>query len=219
MAVLAKGYAHGGHWEAAEEALEAVLNSDSIKMRVKTVTAFVHACSHAGDLPRIARWLQRLPSLGVALAPRVMAAAVSVAHEAGDAAAADALWREAGGAAYFGLYKALVPPEEGGRRGWTVLRDHPVRQPHAQSTALDLSNCDDVMMHVALRAEAERLRTQPPSATVCIYAYTPKSVSGKGVERAGVFHALVEHLGMHISALPGAPSLFKASVHAQEQTQ
>ncbi|KAG5185010.1 hypothetical protein JKP88DRAFT_139848, partial [Tribonema minus] len=61
MAVLANGYANGRHMVAAEEALEAVLNSGiPINQRVRTVTAFVHACSRAGDLPRIVRWLRRL---------------------------------------------------------------------------------------------------------------------------------------------------------------
>ncbi|KAG5184993.1 hypothetical protein JKP88DRAFT_276922 [Tribonema minus] len=202
---VAEGYAHGGHVDAAEQALEAAFRSSSTGAAATTahmhaILAFMGACRRARDLPRALRWLRRLPSLGLAPSPRVVEVVVSVAHHAGDVAAADALWREAGGAAYFGLYKALVPPKE--RRGWIVLRDHPVRQPHAQSTALDLSNCDDVMMHVALRAEAERLRTQPPSATVCIYAYTPKSVGVKSVERAGVFHALdaLEQLSRKLDA-------------------
>ncbi|KAG5184986.1 hypothetical protein JKP88DRAFT_262780 [Tribonema minus] len=216
---VAEGYAHGRHVDASEQALEAAFRSSSTgaaatAAHMHAILAFMGACRHERDLPRALRWLQRLPSLGVALSPRVVEVVVTVAHNAGDDAETDKLWREAGGAAYFGLYKALVQPEEGGRRGWTVLLDHPVRRPHAQSTALDLSSCNDVMMHVALRAEAEWLRTQPPSATAYTYAYTPKSV-----ERAGVFHALVEHLGMHISAVPGATGLFKASVCAQEQAQ
>ncbi|KAG5176437.1 hypothetical protein JKP88DRAFT_335094 [Tribonema minus] len=145
--------------------------------------------------------------------------AVSVAHDAGDAATADALWREVGGAAHFGLYKALAPPKEGKRRGWTVLMDHPVRQPHAQRTVLDLSSrtCVDGVLHAALRAEAARLRTQPPPATVYIYiagATTPPRVA-----RTAVFHALVASLSMHVSAVPPTPGLFKASVRAHEQTK
>ncbi|KAG5184997.1 hypothetical protein JKP88DRAFT_313662, partial [Tribonema minus] len=72
LAMCAKGYGYGRHWGAAEDALEAVLNSDStITMRVQTATAFVHACSRAGDLPRIVRWLQRLPLLGLTPLPRM----------------------------------------------------------------------------------------------------------------------------------------------------
>ncbi|KAG5184999.1 hypothetical protein JKP88DRAFT_140157, partial [Tribonema minus] len=61
LAALTRGYAHGWHWDAAEEALEALFNSGSpIGVRMDSVTVFVKACDHAGDLPRIVRWLRRL---------------------------------------------------------------------------------------------------------------------------------------------------------------
>ncbi|KAG5191480.1 hypothetical protein JKP88DRAFT_285145 [Tribonema minus] len=172
-AALAKGYVYGGHMEAAEEALEAVLSSDSaVNVRTDAVTLFMNACGSAGDLPRIVRWLQRLPSLGLAPTPRMWNVAVSAAHKGGDAAAADSLWRDAGGAAYFGLYKVLVPPKGGASRGWTVLVDHAAEQPHAMSVALDVSTCSVGMIHAALRAEVSRLRTQRVSAVLYIYIQT-----------------------------------------------
>eukprot|EP00611_Tribonema_gayanum_P012440 TRINITY_DN2307_c0_g2_i6.p1 TRINITY_DN2307_c0_g2~~TRINITY_DN2307_c0_g2_i6.p1 ORF type:complete len:406 (-),score=115.68 TRINITY_DN2307_c0_g2_i6:42-1259(-) len=211
MAVLAKGYAHGGHWEAAEEALEAVLNSDrSTSMRVKTVTAFVHACGRASDLPRIVRWLQRLPSLGLAPTPRMWNVAVSAAHKGGDAVAADSLWRDAGGAAYFGLYKVLVPPKGGASRGWTVLVDHAAEQPHATSVALDVSTCSVGMIHAALRAEVSRLRTQRVSAVLYIYIQT--SMPHDHAIAAAEVAAVVRDVGLHISTVPDTPGLFRVAL-------
>ncbi|KAG5185008.1 hypothetical protein JKP88DRAFT_219574, partial [Tribonema minus] len=153
--------------------------------------------------------------LSVALAPRVMAAAVSVAHEAGDAAAADALWREAGGAAYFGLYKVLVPPKEGSDGGWTVLVDQAVRrQPHAQNTALDLSSCNDGVMHAALRAEAWRLRAQPASAVSYVYTGT---FTAHRQARATALRELMGAAGVQTSLVHRTPGLFSVSVRAPEQ--
>ncbi|KAG5185881.1 hypothetical protein JKP88DRAFT_354038 [Tribonema minus] len=154
LAVLANGYANSGRMVAAEGALEAALNCDChVSARMEAVTFFMNACGRAGDLPRVVRWLRRLPSLGLAPTPRMWNVAVSAAYKRGDAAAADSLWREAGGAAYFGLCKVLVPPKEGASRGWTVLVEHPAEQPHATGVALDVSTCSVGMIHAALRAE------------------------------------------------------------------
>ncbi|KAG5184983.1 hypothetical protein JKP88DRAFT_313632 [Tribonema minus] len=219
LAALAKGYGHGGHWEAAEEALEAVLNSDTTTdMRVITVTAFVHACSRAGDLPHIVRWLQRLPSLGLVPTPRMWEIAVSTAHEAGDAAAADALWREAGGATYFGLYKVLVPPEEGASSGWTMLVDHPAQQEHAPGAALDLSTCTAGVIHTALRAEVSWLRMQPVPSVLYVY-YIQTSAPDEHAIAASEAAAVMEAVGLHISAVPGTPGLFKASLPSHSSMQ
>eukprot|EP00611_Tribonema_gayanum_P012436 TRINITY_DN2307_c0_g2_i2.p1 TRINITY_DN2307_c0_g2~~TRINITY_DN2307_c0_g2_i2.p1 ORF type:complete len:407 (-),score=120.79 TRINITY_DN2307_c0_g2_i2:42-1262(-) len=210
-AALAKGYVYGGHWEAAEEALEAVLNSDSlVNVRTDAVTLFMNACGSAGDLPRIVRWLQRLPSLGLAPTPRMWNVAVSAAHKGGDAVAADSLWRDAGGAAYFGLYKVLVPPKGGASRGWTVLVDHAAEQPHATSVALDVSTCSVGMIHAALRAEVSRLRTQRVSAVLYIYIQT--SMPHDHAIAAAEVAAVVRDVGLHISTVPDTPGLFRVAL-------
>eukprot|EP00611_Tribonema_gayanum_P012443 TRINITY_DN2307_c0_g2_i9.p2 TRINITY_DN2307_c0_g2~~TRINITY_DN2307_c0_g2_i9.p2 ORF type:complete len:635 (-),score=149.15 TRINITY_DN2307_c0_g2_i9:42-1946(-) len=211
LAALAKGYGHGGHWEAAEEALEALFNIYSPdQLRMQTVTNFLSSCCRAGDLPRIVRWLQRLPSLGLAPTPRMWNVAVSAAHKGGDAVAADSLWRDAGGAAYFGLYKVLVPPKGGASRGWTVLVDHAAEQPHATSVALDVSTCSVGMIHAALRAEVSRLRTQRVSAVLYIYIQT--SMPHDHAIAAAEVAAVVRDVGLHISTVPDTPGLFRVAL-------
>eukprot|EP00611_Tribonema_gayanum_P023895 TRINITY_DN5123_c0_g1_i2.p1 TRINITY_DN5123_c0_g1~~TRINITY_DN5123_c0_g1_i2.p1 ORF type:complete len:129 (-),score=27.50 TRINITY_DN5123_c0_g1_i2:80-466(-) len=128
------------------------------------------------------------------------------------------MWREAGGAAYFGLYKVLVPPEEGASRGWTVLVDHPAEQPHTTSTALDLSACAAGMIRAALRSEVSRLRMQPAPSVLYIY-YIQASAPGEHAMAASEATAVMEDVGLHISSVPGTPGLFKASLASHSSMQ
>ncbi|KAG5184981.1 hypothetical protein JKP88DRAFT_262778 [Tribonema minus] len=195
LAALAKGYAHGGHMDAAEGALQAVLGSGgSLVVRQSAIVTFLSACRRARDLPRVLRWLRRVPKMGFAPTARMWDVAVNAAHEAGDAAATDALWREAGGAAYFGLYKALVPPKEGSGGPWRVLEGH-----RAQGTALDLSSCTAGVIHAALRAEAARLRALPPAAALYIYAQKKNSLHKR--EIAADIRTFMEAAGAHVSSV------------------
>eukprot|EP00611_Tribonema_gayanum_P003156 TRINITY_DN12460_c0_g1_i6.p1 TRINITY_DN12460_c0_g1~~TRINITY_DN12460_c0_g1_i6.p1 ORF type:complete len:710 (-),score=242.00 TRINITY_DN12460_c0_g1_i6:30-2159(-) len=222
LAELAKGYAGAGDLDAAERTLEALCESSAdgatAAQLAATLVYFVLACSRAGDLPRILRWLPRVAPLGRRRLPVMVLIAVSTAHEVGDAAAADALWREAGGAAEFGLYKALAPPpEEGDGRGWTVLVDEVVQQPtHELSCALDVSSSRIGVAHAALRAEARQLRAQPPPAARYIFAgaATPEQHAN-----AAAVGAVMEKAGVTVSAVPETPGLFKASVPEQAQAQ
>ncbi|KAG5184998.1 hypothetical protein JKP88DRAFT_198618 [Tribonema minus] len=201
-------------------AIDVFRDMEANHLAFNTVTSFVDACGRAGDLPHIVRWLQRLPSLGLAPSPRMWDIAVSTAHRVGDTAAADALWREAGGAAYFGMYKVLVPPEEGTSRGWTVLVDHPAQQPHTTSTALDLSACSAQvgMIHAALRAEVSRLRMQPVPSVLYVY-YMQTFAPGEHAIAASEAAAVMEDVGLHISSVPGTPGLFKASLASHSSMQ
>ncbi|KAG5177200.1 hypothetical protein JKP88DRAFT_282040 [Tribonema minus] len=100
------GYATGGHLLLLEDALEAAVQEGYAQPNM--VQAMVRCCVRLGDVPRTQRWLQRWVSLGLIPTMTTWHMAIDLAHEAGDADAADALWRDAEAAGAIVLYKRCV---------------------------------------------------------------------------------------------------------------
>ncbi|KAG5181665.1 hypothetical protein JKP88DRAFT_349123 [Tribonema minus] len=160
---IIRAYAIGGHVQLAEEALQAAVRSGHAQPYL--AMPLLKGCERAQDVAGVRRWLQRLPSLGMATTAAMWRLAIETAHEAGDAAAADALWRDARAAGAPSLYKAMRSTRTSQGRVVVVDRDTPalLQQPH--NSALDLSDCTMAVAHVALREAARELRKMAPPAT------------------------------------------------------
>ncbi|KAG5187783.1 hypothetical protein JKP88DRAFT_306508 [Tribonema minus] len=201
---VVRGYAMGGHLQRAEDALEAAIASGDADPTM--VIAMLRGCRDARDLPRTKRWLQRSLSLGLATAS-AWHLAVGTAHAAGDAGAADALWRDAEAAGAPSLYKAMRTLRGGCGRAVDVNQPSLLRRPHA--SAPDLSRCDVGVAHAAARAAARDLRRAPPPAVV--YIYTGHSNPKQDVIARAVT-AIMLDAGAHVSKESGRGAIWKAEM-------
>ncbi|KAG5182362.1 hypothetical protein JKP88DRAFT_318816 [Tribonema minus] len=86
---IIRGYAIGGHVQLAEEALQAAVTSGHAQSFL--AMPLIKGCRRAQDVAGARRWLERLPSLGLATTPRMLLVAMETAHEAGDADAVPSL--------------------------------------------------------------------------------------------------------------------------------
>ncbi|KAG5187782.1 hypothetical protein JKP88DRAFT_306506 [Tribonema minus] len=200
-----RGYALGGHLQRAEDAFEAAVASGDADP--KMVKAMLRGCRRARDAQRAERWLRRALSLGLAPTASAWHLAVETAHEAGDADAADALWREAEAAGALSLYKAMSTLHGGCGRAVDVNQPSLLRRLHA--SALDLSRCDAGLAHAAARAAARDLRRAPPPANRYIFTGSSKP---KQVAIAQAVTAIMRDAGAQVSKESGRGNIWKAEM-------
>eukprot|EP00611_Tribonema_gayanum_P024850 TRINITY_DN5559_c1_g1_i2.p1 TRINITY_DN5559_c1_g1~~TRINITY_DN5559_c1_g1_i2.p1 ORF type:complete len:596 (-),score=134.95 TRINITY_DN5559_c1_g1_i2:137-1870(-) len=206
---IIRGYAAGGHVQLAEEALQAAVTSGYA--RPFLAMPLMKRCKSTQDVAGARRWLERLPSLGLATTPGMWLVAVQTAHEAGDADAADALWRDARAAGVASLYRAMRSIKTLEGRFLIVESDtpSPLQQPH--NSALDLSRCTTAVAHVALREAARELRQMPSPAIRYIFT---GAFSRKQGEIAEAAVEIMRDAGAQLSKEAGK-GLWKATLLAQ----
>eukprot|EP00611_Tribonema_gayanum_P024853 TRINITY_DN5559_c1_g3_i2.p1 TRINITY_DN5559_c1_g3~~TRINITY_DN5559_c1_g3_i2.p1 ORF type:complete len:354 (-),score=86.29 TRINITY_DN5559_c1_g3_i2:131-1192(-) len=203
---IIRAYAIGGHAQLAEDALQAAVSSGHAQPYL--AMPLMKGCQRARDVSGVRRWLRRLPSLGVATTAGMWHVAIETAHEAGDADAADALWRDARAAGVPSLYKALRSVRTSQGPLLLVERDTPslLRQP--QNSALVLAGCTMAAAQVALREAARELRQMGPPAFRYIFtgAFSPMQ---DAIAEAAV--AIMRDAGAHMSKEAGK-GMWKAMV-------
>ncbi|KAG5177215.1 hypothetical protein JKP88DRAFT_333160 [Tribonema minus] len=201
---IIEGYALTGHLQLAEEALEAAVQSG--QARPDMIMAIVSGCRLVGDASRAQRWLQRSLSLGLTPSAATWHMAIETAQEGGDEGAADALWHDAEAAGALSFYKVMRRNKEG------VLivdldRTSVLRQP--LKSALDVSRCNVVLAHAALRAAARELAQMPPPAIryICTGAFNPKQHAA-----AKALAEIMQDAGAQVSREAGTGGLWKVTM-------
>ncbi|KAG5187784.1 hypothetical protein JKP88DRAFT_267755 [Tribonema minus] len=202
---VVRGYAMGGHLQRAEDAFEAAVASGDAEPTM--VKAMLRGCRRARDVPRARRLVQRALFLGLTLTVAAWHLAVETAHEAGDAGAADALWRDAEATGALSLYKDMWNPPGSSTLVVDVDRTSVLRRPLA--SALDISRCDAGVAHAAARAAARDLRRAPPPAVR--YIFTGGSTA-KQVAIAQAVTAIMRDAGAHVSKEAGRGGIWKAEM-------
>ncbi|KAG5185458.1 hypothetical protein JKP88DRAFT_354203 [Tribonema minus] len=202
---VVRGYAMGGHLQHAENAFEAAAASGDAEPTM--VKAMMRGCRRARDAQRAERWLRRALSMGLAPTASAWHLAVETAHEAGDAGAADALWRDAEAAGALSLYKAMWTFR--GSNTLVVDVDQLSLLRHPLASALDLSGCDVGVASTAARAAARDLRRAPPPAVM--YIYTGRS-NPKQDEIAQAVTAIMRDDGARLSKEAGRGDIWKAEM-------
>eukprot|EP00611_Tribonema_gayanum_P024852 TRINITY_DN5559_c1_g3_i1.p1 TRINITY_DN5559_c1_g3~~TRINITY_DN5559_c1_g3_i1.p1 ORF type:complete len:353 (-),score=77.39 TRINITY_DN5559_c1_g3_i1:99-1157(-) len=164
---IIRAYAIGGHAQLAEDALQAAVSSGHAQPYL--AMPLMKGCQRARDVSGVRRWLRRLPSLGIATTTAMWHMAIETAHAAGDADAADALWRGARAAgAVASPYRAMRSINTSGGPLFIVESNTPSLQ-QRHNSALDLTHCTIGVAHVALREAARELREMPSPAIRYIF--------------------------------------------------
>ncbi|KAG5177255.1 hypothetical protein JKP88DRAFT_265104 [Tribonema minus] len=204
---IISGYASSGCQRHAEKALEAAVKHGDAQPHM--FMPLLRACRSMRDVSRARHWLQRSLSLSFAPTADMWHEAVEMAHAAGDADAADALWRDAQAARIPSLYNVMRMQSVGVVQKFFVSFDEPslLREPH--HSALDVSSCSRGVAHAALRAAARELSQARPPAFRYFFTGAFNRKQNKVAEAAV---AIMREAGVWVLKVAGNPGLWKAEM-------